>query len=270
MESTNLSKAKPFLYSWVTFQQNKVKGKKKKKRPTWLLFIEIEKVVQNSPWREAEWHMCGKAGCLCAWIQTGPGTGSRPEHKAKHYCHRAATQPTAPTQQFWEAFENIPLPLQHFPSGSLILRPQGRILHLCVLTEHFMLPAGHREPGRSQGGSCTASMGFLAKGRGNPRDRGAWWTRGRKEFWTRLGQWARAAGGSTTQTDPKHTWVPAKATRRRPEGRGQPVQLRAEDESLDRPTSTGHEWPALEKDLTKTPSRISLHFLSMVALVVQW
>ena len=48
------------------------------------------------------------------------------------------------------------------------------------------------------------------------------------------------------------------------------MQLRAEDESLDRPTSTGHEWPALEKDLTKTPSRISLHFLSMVALVVQW
>ena len=31
MESTDLSRAKPFLYSWVTFQQNKVKGKKKKK-----------------------------------------------------------------------------------------------------------------------------------------------------------------------------------------------------------------------------------------------
>ena len=156
MDSTNLSKAKPFLYSWVTFQQNRVKGKKRKKKTTWLLFSEIEKVVQNSPWRETEWHMCGKAGCLCAWIQTGPGTGSRTEHKTKYYCHRPATQPTAPTQQFWEAFENIPLPLQHFPSGSLILRPQGRILHLCVLKEHFMLPAGRGKPGKSQGGSCTA------------------------------------------------------------------------------------------------------------------
>ena len=50
--------------------------------------------------------------------------------------------------------------LQHFPSGSLIFQPQGRILHLCVLTEHFMLPAGRGKPGKSQGGSCTASMGF--------------------------------------------------------------------------------------------------------------
>ena len=111
--------------------------------------------------------MCDWSSDVCS---SDLGTGSRPEHKTKPYCHRAATQPTAPTQQFWEAFENIPLPLQHFPSGSLILRPQGRILHLCVLTEHFTLPAGHRERGRSQGGSCTASMGFLAKGRGNPRN----------------------------------------------------------------------------------------------------
>ena len=29
MESTNLSKANPFLYSWVTFQQNQVKEEKK-------------------------------------------------------------------------------------------------------------------------------------------------------------------------------------------------------------------------------------------------
>ena len=41
------------------------------------------------------------------------------------------------------------------------------------------------------------------------------------------------------------------------------MQLRAEDESLDRPTSTGHEWPALEKDLNKTPSRLSLQICSL-------
>ena len=33
---------------------SKTKLKEKKKRPTWLLFTEIEEVVQNSPWREAE------------------------------------------------------------------------------------------------------------------------------------------------------------------------------------------------------------------------
>ena len=47
------------------------------------------------------------------------------------------------------------------------------------------------------------------------------------------------------------------------EARGQPVLWRAEDESLDRPTSTGHEWPALEKDLNKTPSRLSLQICSL-------
>ena len=42
---------------------SKTELQEKKKRPTWMLFTEIEKVVQNSPWREAEWHMCGKAHC---------------------------------------------------------------------------------------------------------------------------------------------------------------------------------------------------------------
>ena len=46
MESTTLSKANHFLYSLVTFQQNQVKGKKK--RPIRLLVTEIERVVQNS------------------------------------------------------------------------------------------------------------------------------------------------------------------------------------------------------------------------------
>ena len=130
-------------------------------------------MVQNT---EAEWPMCGKAGCLCAWIQTGPGTGSRPEHKTKHYCHRAANQPTAATQQFWKALENTPLPLQHFPSGSLSLQAQGRTLHPRVLTEHFMLPAGHGEPGKRKGVSCTASMCFQQRSE-KSMDRGAWWAR---------------------------------------------------------------------------------------------
>ena len=44
MESTNLSKAKCFLYSCVTFQQiRKFKGEKKKTQ--WVLFTEIEKEV---------------------------------------------------------------------------------------------------------------------------------------------------------------------------------------------------------------------------------
>ena len=38
-------------------------------------------------------------------------------------------------------------------------------------------------------------------------------------------------------------------------GRGQPVPWRVEDESLDRPGNKGHEWPAVEKDLNKTPTR---------------
>ena len=56
MESTNLSKKlNPFNIPELHFSKTKLKGKKKKKkRPTWLLFTEIEKVVQNSPWREAE------------------------------------------------------------------------------------------------------------------------------------------------------------------------------------------------------------------------
>ena len=54
MESTNLSKAKPFYIPELYFSKTKLKGKKKRKRPTWLLFTETEKVVQNSPWREAE------------------------------------------------------------------------------------------------------------------------------------------------------------------------------------------------------------------------
>ena len=102
-------------------------------------------------------------------------------------------------------------------------------------------------PCRAQGarqeprGQLHCLDGFLAKERGNPMDRGAWWARvrGVATSWAGLSRWARAPGGSTTPTDPKHTWVPAKATRRRPEGRGQPAPRRAEDESLDRPTSTG-------------------------------
>ena len=33
---------------------------------------------------------------------------------------------------------------------------------------------------------------------------------------------------------------------------------RAENESLDRPGNKGHEWPAVEKELNRTPSRQSL------------
>ena len=126
-------------------------------------------------------------------------------------------------------------------------------------------------PCRAQGarqeprGQLHCLDGFLAKERGNPMDRGAWWARvrGVAKSWARLSRWARAPGGSTTPTDPKHTWVPAKATRRRPEGRGQPAPRRAEDESLDRPTSTGPDWPAPEKDLNKPPSRLPLQILSL-------
>ena len=57
--------------------------------------------------------------------------------------------------------------------------------------------------------------------------------------------------------------MPARATRRRPEGRGQPRPRRAEDESLDGPTGTGPDWPALEKDLNKPPSRLPLQALSL-------
>ena len=38
-------------------------------------------------------------------------------------------------------------------------------------------------------------------------------------------------------------------------GRGQPVPWRVEDERLDRPGNKGHKWPAVEKDLNKTPTR---------------
>ena len=139
--------------------KTKLKGKKRKNL-TWLLVTEIEKVVQNSTlergrttyvW-ESRVPLCLNSDWTWAWV--------RPEHRTKHYCHRAATQPTAATQQFWKALENTPLPLQHFPSGSLSLQAQGRTLHPRVPTENFMLPAGHGEPGKRQGGSCTASMRF--------------------------------------------------------------------------------------------------------------
>ena len=45
----------------------------------------------------------------------------------------------------------LPLPWTRFPSGSLFHRPQRRTFHLCVLTEHFMIPAGHREQARVKG-----------------------------------------------------------------------------------------------------------------------
>ena len=50
---------------------------------------------------------------------------------------------------------------QH-PTGQQSHNSFGTLLRILPLplTEHFMLPAGHREPGKSQGDSCTASMGF--------------------------------------------------------------------------------------------------------------
>ena len=176
MESTNLSKAKPFYIPELHFSKTKLKGKKKRKRPTWLLFTETEKVVQNSPWREAEWHMCGKAGCLCAWIQTGPGTGSRPEHKTKPYCHRPATQPTALTQQFWEASENIPLfPFAAFPIWFSHLPTTGKDSSPLCPERTLYAPCRARKARQEPRGQLYCLDGFLAKERGNPKDRGAWW-----------------------------------------------------------------------------------------------
>ena len=75
--------------------------------------------------------------------QTAMITGQPPHWQ--HQCRR-----------FWEALENSPLSLTHVPPAPFILPPQEKMLPFCVLSEPFLLSAGHREPGKSQRGRCTS------------------------------------------------------------------------------------------------------------------
>ena len=80
--------------------------------------------------------MCGKAGCLCAWVQTGPGTGSRPEN-TRLIIIILGLRPSwqHPHNSPGKHLRILPLPWTCFPSGSLFHQPQGSILHVCVLTD---------------------------------------------------------------------------------------------------------------------------------------
>ena len=56
----------------------------------------------------------------------------------------------------WFFCRNFPLSLTHVPPALFTLPPQEKMLPFCVLSEPFLLSAGHRDPGKSQGGRCTS------------------------------------------------------------------------------------------------------------------
>ena len=170
-------------------------------------------------WREAQWNMFCKPGCLCLLghrLDPGPDQG---QDKTRLSATVVTEQPQAPPppqqhwcRQFWEALQNFPPPFNALPICSPHPPTTGNILHLSAWSELFSLRTGPREPGKSQGGSCT-SLKCLSWGR-----------------WFQHSGWPK-------------TPLPAKATGRRAEG----------SRSGGIPTSTERAWPALGGEPNQTP-----------------
>ena len=99
--------------------------------------------------------MCGKAGCLCAWVQTGPGTGSRPEN-TRLIIIILGLRPSwqHPHNSPGKCLRILPLPWICFPSGSLFHQPQGSILPDCVLTDTLSSLQDTRSQARVKGAAA--------------------------------------------------------------------------------------------------------------------
>ena len=99
-----------------------------------------------------------------------------PDILASQWGHRPATQPTAPTQQFWEASENIPLfPFAAFPIWFSHLPTTGKDSSPLCPERTLYAPCRARKARQEPRGQLYCLDGFLAKEGGNPKDRGAWW-----------------------------------------------------------------------------------------------
>ena len=103
--------------------------------------------------------------------------------------------------------------MKPFPPAPLILPPQARILHLFIKSERFKTPAGHREPGRREGGICVSLKGLLEE-----------------------------VGSSRAQIHPRpHYLTKQTGGVQRAAGAGR----WGGDDNLSVPTSRGWAWPAL-------------------------
>lgn len=179
--------------------------------------------VTTSFWRQAQWIMYCKPGCLSLLgLRLDPGPGPR---QGETRLHTMITgQPTLDilsTDNCGKLLRTLPLPLMHF-HWSLHPPITGKILYLSVQLKHFMLPAKNKRAGKRQEGMHFPE-GFFRR-------------------------WVVLALRLTQ--DP----LPSKATRRSSKsrqcwGRWQPSRV---------PTSTGQAWPTLWGEQNKTLPEASL------------
>ena len=140
----------------------------------------------------------------------------------------------------------LPLNWMCFPSGSLFYQPQGSILHVCVLTNNLSSLQDTGSQARVKGrAALTQWVSSKVEGKSH-----------RKRSLTGYSSWGRKESGMTEPVGMRTFLVEPGALIRRiktpltahlsnlQEARGQPVLRRAEDESLDHPTSTGPDRPA--------------------------
>ena len=93
---------------------------------------------------------------LSAWTHSGPRNMSRPG-QARLSMAIAGQPHTRQCQhrQFLKALEKFLPPFEAFPTCSPHPPTTGKIIPISARSEPWMLPAGHRETSKSQGGTCT-------------------------------------------------------------------------------------------------------------------
>ena len=152
-----------FIFLCYISANQKVQGEKKKKPTTHMGSFHWDRKGDSLPhFGERESGICVvklDASVLEFGLDLGLGQG---QNNTRLGIIILGLRPTwqHPLNSPGKLLRILPLLWTRFPSGSLFHQPQRRTFHLCVLTEHFMIPAGHREPGKSEGGSCTDPMGF--------------------------------------------------------------------------------------------------------------